>query len=310
MKASGLPHNEIERLRALRNLKLLDSGREARFDRITRIAQAYFQAPIVLISLVDEHSQWFKSFIGVDFVDTPRTISFCSHVIAKGSLVYIPDATLDPTFSDNPLVTHSPYVRFYVGIPIESPDGFHIGSLCVIDNRPRTLSPMHIDVLEDLASLVNTEIARSLELANRIHSISTEWKFQQLLEYSPWVVYGCKVFGRFDITYVNQQIQQQTGYSADDFITHENLWLDSIHPNDLEKVNDSFRTVIRYGENQVTYRIVDSQGNIKHVLDCQSLIENQEGDPFEVMGIRIELQDRSMKHLDFKIASQHKLSGA
>lgn len=137
MKVPEIPSNEHDRLETLRSLRLLDSPSEERFDRLTWMAQRLFGVPIALVSLVDENRQWFKSCLGLSARETSRDISFCGHTILGDDLLVIPDATLDERFSDNPLVFNNPHIRFYAGCPINAPNGMKLGTLCIIDDRPR-----------------------------------------------------------------------------------------------------------------------------------------------------------------------------
>ncbi len=130
MQTPDIPDYEPERLAALQRLNLLDTESESRFDRITRLAQRLFQVPIALVSLVDSDRQWFKSKQGLDACETGRDISFCGHAILGSGIFEIPDATQDTRFADNPLVTGAPDIRFYAGAPLQSADGFNIGTLC------------------------------------------------------------------------------------------------------------------------------------------------------------------------------------
>lgn len=114
----AMPANESDRLKALRSLDLLDTPRERRFDRLTRIAQRFFGVQMAVVSLIDEDRQWFKSAQGLDVDETPRNISFCGHAILGKGLFLIPDAQKDERFSDNPMVTGGPKVRFYAGFPL------------------------------------------------------------------------------------------------------------------------------------------------------------------------------------------------
>ncbi|GAC1478181.1 MAG: sensor domain-containing diguanylate cyclase [Acidimicrobiales bacterium] len=150
---------ERQRLATLRTLGLLDTPAEERFDRITRLAQRLFDVPVALVSLVDEDRQWFKSRQGLDVEETPREVSFCGHAILGDGVMQIPDATVDPRFTDNPLVLGDPRIRFYAGCPIAAPDGSKLGTLCVIDSEPRVLSDADQRMLGDLAELVEREIA-------------------------------------------------------------------------------------------------------------------------------------------------------
>ena len=164
MIAPELPSTEASRLEVLRSLHILDTAPEARFDRLTRLAKRVFRVPIVLISLVDENRQWFKSRQGLDAPETPRDISFCGHAILGNDVLMIPDAALDPRFSDNPLVLGEPHIRFYAGCPLAVSGGTKLGTLCLIDREPRQLDAEEIELLRDLASMAEQEIA-SVHLA-------------------------------------------------------------------------------------------------------------------------------------------------
>jgi diguanylate cyclase (GGDEF)-like protein len=159
-----LPANEAERLHALRALKILDTSHEERFDRVTRMAKRMFGVEISLVSLIDEDRQWFKSTQGLDASETPREISFCGHAINQDGLFIIPNAIEDVRFSDNPLVTESPNIRFYAGYPLKLRAGIHIGTLCLIDSKPRYLSEEDKQLLNDLGAMIEQEI-RSIQLA-------------------------------------------------------------------------------------------------------------------------------------------------
>jgi GAF domain-containing protein len=137
----AVPLDEEERLRALRDLSILDSEPEERFDRLTRLAQDIFQAPIALVSLVDDTRQWFTSRQGLAATETSREVSFCGHSILGEGVFVVPDATLDPRFTNNPLVTGDPDIRFYAGVPLNSTDGRSLGTLCVIDTVAREWTP-------------------------------------------------------------------------------------------------------------------------------------------------------------------------
>ncbi|MEP7207428.1 MAG: GAF domain-containing protein [Casimicrobiaceae bacterium] len=156
------PHDEARRLAALNALWILDTEPETCFDRITRIAAATFHVPIALVSLVDRDRQWFKSCIGLDARETSREAAFCAHAVEQRSDLIIPDALADERFADNPCVVGPPRIRFYAGAPLIMGDGSCVGTLCLLDRRPRTLSAADIAVLHDLRDLVLAELeARS-----------------------------------------------------------------------------------------------------------------------------------------------------
>jgi len=158
---------EQERITALHRLDVLDTPGEERFDRFTRLAAASFGVPIALVSLVDTDRQWFKSCVGLDAPGTPRSTAFCSHAVALDDLLVVPDARLDERFTSNPLVTGAPHIRFYAGQPVRSLDGQPLGTLCIIDSRPRALDDAGRRMLRDLAQLVQDELNRGMLVAAR-----------------------------------------------------------------------------------------------------------------------------------------------
>lgn len=164
MATPPVPPNEVERLIDLRSLGILDTAAEERFDRVTRIAQRLFDVPIALVSLIDEDRQWFKSRVGLEVTETPRELAFCAHAIMGDEILHVGDATSDERFQDNPLVKDAPRIRFYAGAPIDSPSGNKLGTLCVIDRKPRQLSPADLETLGDLAAMVEEELA-AIQLA-------------------------------------------------------------------------------------------------------------------------------------------------
>ncbi len=155
------PADEDRRICALKELHILDTEPEERFDRHTRIAAALFGVPIALVSLVDTDRQWFKSRHGLNATETPRDAAFCAHAILGSEVLHVPDALADDRFADNPLVTGEPHVRFYAGIPLTLSNGSTVGTLCLIDNRVRHLSPSELRLLVDLGKLVERELEPS-----------------------------------------------------------------------------------------------------------------------------------------------------
>jgi signal transduction histidine kinase len=155
---------EQARLQSLVDYDVLDTAPEAGFDRITRCAAQIAETPIALVSLVDSNRQWFKSRHGLCATETPRNISFCHHTITAATPMVIENALEDSRFRDSPLVTGEPHIRFYAGAPLITPSGHAIGTLCVIDTKPRSLSPDALRRLCDLAGLVVDQ----MELRNSI----------------------------------------------------------------------------------------------------------------------------------------------
>jgi GAF domain-containing protein len=166
--------NEAKRLKVLWQYDVLDTVPEEVFDDLTELAARICEAPIALISLVDEDRQWFKSKIGVTVKETSRDISFCAHAIKHEDLFIIPDATKDQRFAHNPLVTSDPKIRFYAGAPLITPDGHALGTLCVIDKVPRQLRPEQQQALRVLSRHVMTQLelrrhTKELHAARQAH---------------------------------------------------------------------------------------------------------------------------------------------
>ncbi len=157
MISPKIPADEQERCAVLHDLGVLDSAPEERFDRLTRLAGRLFSVPVALVSLVDEHRQWFKSSVGLAVRETPRNVSFCGHAIGGEDVFVVEDATKDERFWDNPLVTGEPHIRFYAGCPLRVA-GYKVGTLCLIDQKSRHFSEDQVAILKDLAEMASAEL--------------------------------------------------------------------------------------------------------------------------------------------------------
>ena len=170
-------HHEARRLRILWQYDVLDTVPEEMFDDLTELAARICEAPMALISLVDEDRQWFKSKVGVTLTETSRDVSFCAHAIQQDGLFIVPDATKDARFSQNPLVVSAPKIRFYAGAPLVTPDGHKLGTLCVLDHVPRQLRDEQQNALRVLARHVMTQLelrrhAGQLAVANKARAVT------------------------------------------------------------------------------------------------------------------------------------------
>jgi GAF domain-containing protein len=152
------PKNEVQRIKILWQYDVLDTQPEQVFEDFTNLAALICEAPISLISLVDEERQWFKAKAGVSVTETSRDISMCAHAILQKDLFIVPDATKDARFKNNPLVVSDPKIRFYAGAPLISPEGLALGTLCVIDKVPRELSETQKQALRLLAKIVMAQL--------------------------------------------------------------------------------------------------------------------------------------------------------
>lgn len=164
MSPPRIPDNEAQRLQALESYRVLDTPPEKGFDDLTLIAADALDVPIALVSLVDADRQWVKSRYGLDFLETPRDVSFCGHVVAEEKVLVVEDALKDMRFSDNPLVTGEPFVRFYAGCPVRTDDGHVLGTVCAIDHEKRTLTDKQRAVLKRLAAQAMNQLEMRRQL--------------------------------------------------------------------------------------------------------------------------------------------------
>ena len=194
MKEPAIPSNEESRLQCLRSINILDTPPEERFDRYTRLAQRVLNVPIALVSLVDEHRQWFKSSQGLDATETSREVSFCGHTILDDKIMVVNNALNDQRFADNPLVLGEPGIRFYAGCPLQFSDGSNLGTLCVIDTKSRVFSEDELEILQDIAALVIRELeVVQLAVQDELTGISNRRGFNLVAQKSLQICYREKI---------------------------------------------------------------------------------------------------------------------
>lgn len=167
--------DEAVRLRALHALDILDTPRERGFDRLVFMAAQTFRTPIAAVSFVGQDRQWFKARVGLQEAETPRSLSFCVHALGTPQPMVVPDARRDPRFRGNPLVTGSHRIRFYAGAPLSDPDGLRVGTLCILDTRPRTLTGSQVATLAMLAQEVSTLLAARRPARDTLTPADSPW---------------------------------------------------------------------------------------------------------------------------------------
>lgn len=225
---------DIEKLRLekLRSLGLLDSDPDEFFDCITRVASTILGTEISVISLIDEDRQWFKSKHGIEVSETPRDISFCTHAVSSGSELIIEDASNDVRFRSNPLVVNAPNIRFYAGIPIKSIQGYSLGTLCVIDSKPKCPNAKELKALSDLAQLVTKEIQFRERMLSAQDTIDrAQGKFQSVFENAGAGIALIKPSGPW--LQVNDELCKIVHYSREELL--DLTFQDITHPEDLSK---------------------------------------------------------------------------
>ncbi len=303
--------NEKRRLASLHALNILDSENEPTFDGLVEVAAEVCGVPISLVSLIDKDRQWFKANTGLPGTDeTPRDIAFCSHAIeGNNDLLEIQDASADPRFNQNPLVTGAPDIRFYAGAKLKLADGSVAGTLCVIDRQPKVLTDTQRKLLINLANAV-VDLLEARGVAEKL--AASESKFRGLCDASPLGIFSSDIRGACD--YTNQQCQQLLGVSEQQALGQG--WQDSLHQDDRKQVLSQLQITLEQQKifnNE--FRIVHSSGNTKHVRAIAVPTFNSGGAPNGSVGIiedtteRI-LETRSLAEERSRLASIIKSIGA
>ena len=267
MVQAPLPDNEDQRISSLHSLQILDTLSEERFERITRIAQRLFDVPITSITLVDTNRQWFKSCIGLTITETSRDISFCAHAILNDDVLVIPDARTDPRFADNPLVTGEPYIRFYAGQPLKDRNGYKLGTLCLIDRRPRRMSDADVKALRDLAhwaenELNTIELSQALILQRKAEEAiqKSEARFRAIYQEAAIGIALVDMDGR--LLESNPAMQEILGYRGEEL--RGKVFTDITHPDDIAKDLELYTELMvgKRSHYQMEKRYVRKDGNV------------------------------------------------
>lgn len=248
MKIPGKHPEETRRLAALRGLQILDTPAEDGLDGLTRLAQELFDVPIALISLVDENRQWFKSCHGLGISETHRDVSFCAYAVANDAPFVIEDTSRDPTFADHPLVTGTPYMRFYAGHPLRPQDALPVGTLCLIDTRPRTFGPKEHRRLAMLAAqaeeLLRLHLLRIEETDKQAEIKHLSSLLRGVLDSSRDPIYARSTRGRY-LT-ANRACLDKLGL---DDVPLDPLKVEELLPADItERLASAEQLVIQQGE--------------------------------------------------------------
>jgi diguanylate cyclase (GGDEF)-like protein/PAS domain S-box-containing protein len=289
---------ETARLDALYRSGLLDTPPEEEFDDLVKLASYICQTPIANFTLVDRDRQWFKAKLGLDATETPVEHSFCAHAIAAPGIMVVPDATHDTRFADNPFVTGDPNVRFYAGAPVETDDGFRIGTLCVIDRVPREITQEQRDLLEMLGKLASKQLllrdvlrdqeatlerARAAEAEMR----STHYRFTVFMDNSPAAAFLKDGEGRY--VYANQTMRERFKCLTTEWIgkRDQDIW-----PAGIIQIIHAVDARVLAGSEQIqSEQAIEIQGETQNWLTYRFPITDEDGQCF-IAGMSIDITAR------------------
>jgi PAS domain S-box-containing protein len=298
MKISPIPSNESERLLALRELNILDTAAEKDFDDITLLASQICDTPISYISLLDKDRQWFKSSKGLSITETNRDISFCSHTIHQSGIMIVPDVLKDERFVDNPKVIGYPFIRFYAGVPLLSDRGFKLGTLCIVDHKPRNLNAQQIFALEVLARQVESNISlrakiSAQELAEeKYRSIITNMKLGLL-----------EVDREEKILFANQSFIEMSGYGLNELLGKKSsdIFLQGEGSKLMKNKNISR---MRGRSDAYEIEIRDKKGDIRWWLISGAPRFDNSGDLAGSIGIHLDITNQKLLEIELTEAKE------
>ena len=283
---------EASRVAALHELRILDTDAEQSYDDITALAARICDVPIALVSLVDEDRQWFKSHVGLSVCETAREVSFCTYAIQQQALFIIPDAHADPRFAQNPLVTGDPYIRFYAGAPLITAAGHALGSLCVIDRQPRSLTAEQQSALLALGRLVVAQMelrhstASQQQLLTQLRQAHS--RLHAVVEGTTDAIFLKDISGRYQM--INAAGARFIGRPAAEIVGKNDAELFPAAAAAQTQGND--QQVLSSG---VTYTYEDTEtieGVSRTYLSTKDVCRDEQGEAIGVIGISRDITDR------------------
>ncbi|MBK1839522.1 response regulator [Azospirillum sp. YIM B02556] len=300
---AALPADESLRQAVLDSFRILDTPPEPSFDNITRLARHFFRTRIALVSLIDRDRQWFKSRIGLEAAETHRDLAFCAHAILQDSVLVVPDATLDPRFAGNPLVTGAPGIRFYAGAPLVA-DGRRMGTLCVIDDAPRAgFDARDAETLAQLARLVMDELALRREVKRREQAEAELRDRSRLLTLAEEI----GQFGHWYIDFVtgarrwSDEVYRILGLTPQQELPTVELSRACYHPDDRPRLADLVERARTTGEGfSVEARVIRPDGAMRHVFVRGVTECGDDGRPSGLLGVVQDITEAKREEAELR----------
>lgn len=306
MLEPAIPHDEMQRLAVLGALRVLDTPPAEQLERITGLAARVFDVPIALVSLVDRDRQWFWAHYGLETRQTPRSVSFCGHVVYERNPLIVSDARLDPRFADNPLVTGAPGIVFYAGYPLRSLQGQVLGALCLIDHNPRTLTAVQRGELQDFARLVE-EFMHDLERREQLRNTESDLQlsealFEQTFRHASVGMAHVALDGRW--LRVNPALCRMTGYSEAQLLAGN--FQSITHPEDLPTDQDHVAALLAGNLNTYALekRYLRDTGVPFWVMLSVTLLRNADGSPRHFISVVTDIDERKQAELALRQLQQ------
>ena len=307
MTAADLPWNEAERLSTLQEYGILDTEPEQAFDDIVKLAARICGAPIAVVNLIDRGRQWFKAETGLGVRETPLDTSFCAHALLQDDGMVVPDATMDARFEGNPLVTGEAGLRFYAGRLLKSPDGYPLGTLCVLDTRarPEGLTPLQTDALDVLSRQVMAQLELRRAIREREQGVQalrdSEAKFRAIADSMPQMVWSTLPDGFHD--YYNARWYEFTGVPAGS--TDGEGWNDMFHPEDQARAWKTWSHSLATGDlYEIEYRLRRADGVYRWTLGRATPIRNEAGEIIRWFGTCTDIEDLKRSEAGKDLLSQ------
>lgn len=306
MQKPQIPKNEEARLAELFSYRILDTQPEEDYDNLTRLASSICETPISLVSLIDPERQWFKSHHGLEASETPRDFAFCAHAINRQhEVLVVPDSRKDDRFHDNPLVTGAPDVIFYAGVPLVSSNGFALGTLCVIDNKPKEISDSQIESLR----ILGKQVVKLMELRrSHVALRETNTFYDTVLESTLAGSWDWRVKDKQ--AYYSPGFLEMFGYGPSELPSDPDTWKKLMHPDDIRSVEDAFADHVK-SKGKTSYtgiaRYFHKNGNIVWVKYSGKVIEWHDEDPVRVIGSHVDLTElkSAQEILELALDSNH-----